>query len=548
MPGSRKGSKWARIPVPPAGARFRGYMRYSERDRSTADKHTLEMQRREVDSLARSMGWICTGWDEEPAISGAAESIEQRPAFSRHLAAAEAGEFDVSLVHMSDRWARDTEIALHSLKRLRRAGVYWATADGKWDINRVIEDGHSMAFVVDAEVNAAYARKSSQKAVSARAERAEAGYHNGRVMWGYMRAPAPARPEDALYSWRAPREPARPHPENFLRLQQIGEWSAAGISDREVAQRCAAMGWPLVHRVRGRVPWSKTTITEFVTNPFPREYRPGGGLGTIRTPDGRLIEGKHIAAWSFDLAQRMDEMRIVRRKGRTGHPSVGGVVRIFSGLAICAACGRPLHHQPRFYQGRRYSVYMCASSTEGFSCPMRGWKSIRSDDLSDCFADLALARPLPVDWRERILADLARKGGADDKQAVEVCHSELEGEREQVLFQHRHRIISDERMLTEVRRIDEALAQLPRSVADSQVEEALLVAAGETLARHRDYWDLATLEEQAEIMRLLVRPYGLAVDIPKKRIARFLPRELVLPVLRLALPGWHVGNDGWLEP
>jgi DNA invertase Pin-like site-specific DNA recombinase len=128
MPASHKASKWAHIPPPPPGARFRGYLRYSERDRSTTDKHTLEMQRSVIQQYAEHFGWRCAGWDEEPATSGAAESAEQRPAFARHLAAAEAGEFEVSLVHMSDRWARDTEIALHSLKRLRRAGIYWATA------------------------------------------------------------------------------------------------------------------------------------------------------------------------------------------------------------------------------------------------------------------------------------------------------------------------------------------------------------------------------------------------------------------------------------
>jgi hypothetical protein len=172
--GARRQSKWATIAEPPPGARFRGYLRYSDRDLYTAaaDKTTFQMQRAQIEAFAKPRGWVCAGWDEEPAISGAAEEISHRPALSKHLSDAAAKQFDVSLCFMSDRWARDTAIALDSLKRLRRAGVYWATSDGKWSINNVIEDGFSIAFVVDSEVNAAYARKISQKAIIARQLRA----------------------------------------------------------------------------------------------------------------------------------------------------------------------------------------------------------------------------------------------------------------------------------------------------------------------------------------------------------------------------------------
>lgn len=111
---THKLSKWATIPAPPPGARYRGYLRYSERDHHTAaaDKSTFQMQRGEIDAFAQKFGWMCAGWDEEPAVSGAAEEISQRPAFQKHLADAAAGLFDVSLCFMSDRWARDTAIGL----------------------------------------------------------------------------------------------------------------------------------------------------------------------------------------------------------------------------------------------------------------------------------------------------------------------------------------------------------------------------------------------------------------------------------------------------
>src|SRR5260221_6251633 len=129
---TRRPSKWATIPEPPAGARYRGYLRYSERDLSTtsADKSTFQLQRAEISAYAASRGWVCAGWDEEPAVSAAADEIALRPAFQKHLADAACGLFDVSLCFMTDRWARDTAIGLDSLKRIRRAGVYHSGARG----------------------------------------------------------------------------------------------------------------------------------------------------------------------------------------------------------------------------------------------------------------------------------------------------------------------------------------------------------------------------------------------------------------------------------
>src|SRR5258706_12872119 len=94
----RRPSKWATIPEPPAGARYRGYLRYSERDLSTtsADKSTFQLQRAEISAYAASRGWVCAGWDEEPAVSGAADEIARRPAFQKQPADGAAGPVDTA--------------------------------------------------------------------------------------------------------------------------------------------------------------------------------------------------------------------------------------------------------------------------------------------------------------------------------------------------------------------------------------------------------------------------------------------------------------------
>jgi DNA invertase Pin-like site-specific DNA recombinase len=563
-PRPRRRSKWARIPEPPAGARYRGYLRYSERDLKTptAEKTTFLMQRAEIDAYAKARGWVCAGWDEEPAITGAAEEIALRPAFQRHLDAAAAGRFDISLCHMSDRWARDTAIGLDSLKRLRRAGVYWATADGKWDINKVIEDGFSIAFVVDQEVNASYARKISQKALDAHRQRARAGYHNGRVAWGYRRPPRPAPPPDAPYNWRPEAMPAEPHPMNFPRLQQIGAWAAAGLSDREIAARAEAAGWILEHRIKGKgvVGWGKPFIRALITTPFPREFAPGSGHGTIVTPDGQRIEGKHPAAWDWDLWQRIDAARGLNRHGTRGRAPTAGQVRLFSGLAVCAGCGRALHHQVRRSRvSGPYSVYLCAAAQTGYACPVRsaggiktgklgtrGFRGVRSRTLEDAFAALVLDWDLPPDWREQIAAEINRAQDGGRLEEALIQRADLHEQRKRILVQHQYGRISDEEMLAETARLDALLAVLP-SPERWEFEKAAHYSAADTLARQRDYWDQATAEQRAEALRLIVEPSGLVVDLREQTITRIKPRAALLPMFRVVLADrWREGEEGWL--
>ncbi len=558
---TRRPSKWATIPEPPAGARYRGYLRYSERDLSTtsADKSTFQLQRAEISAYAASRGWVCAGWDEEPAVSGAAEEIALRPAFQKHLADAAAGLFDVSLCFMTDRWARDTAIGLDSLKRLRRAGVYWATSDGRWDINKVIEDGFSIAFVVDAEVNANYARKSSQKAVVARRMRARAGLHNGRLSWGYQRPTPPAPPADAPYNWHPPAKPAEPHPVNFARLQQIGEWAAAGRSDREIADRATAAGWVLEHRHKGVVRWGTSFLSELLTNPFPREYAPGSGQGTIITPDGERIEGKHPAAWSWDVWHRMDEARALNRKGTHARAPAHGVTRLFSGLAVCASCMRPLHHQLRHGPiSGFYSSYHCQATLRGATCTLRtaaqiktgnwgtrGYRGLRSAVLEEQFAALVLDWELRDGWREQIAADVNREENASEREDAVTWRTNLQEERKRVLLQHRYGRIADEEMLEETARIDGLLAALPTPEGRT-VERAAQLTAADTLARMRDYWDHATPEQRSEALRTILQPAGLIVDLERQTIVRIKPRPALIPTFRVVQAHrWQETEGGW---
>jgi hypothetical protein len=412
---------------------------------------------------------------------------------------------------------------------------------------------------VDSEVNAAYARKVSQKAIIARQLRARSGYHNGRATWGYQRPTPPAPPPDAPYNWHPPRAPAEPHPVNFARLQQLGEWCAVGMSDTEIADKATRIGWVLEHRHNGPVPWSKSFLKELLVSPFPREFAPGSGRGTIIAPDGERIEGQHVSTWGWDLWHRMDEARALNTKGTRGRaPSRPGMARMFSGLAVCASCGRLLHHQTRHGTvSGYYSAYLCQAVVRGYDCATRtsplktgsrgtrGYRGVRSETLEEQFAALALDWELPADWREQMAAEVNRVQESGKLEEVAQWRASLQAERKRVLLQHRTGRISDDEMLDETARIDGSLATLP-AVENWEKERETRITAADTLAHQREAWNHARVEQRAELLRLIVEPRGLVVDLEQQTIIRIKPRPALTPTFHVMLAHhWQEAIGGW---
>ncbi|HEV8194214.1 MAG TPA: zinc ribbon domain-containing protein [Ktedonobacterales bacterium] len=315
------------------------------------------------------------------------------------------------------------------------------------------------------------------------------------------------------------------------------------------------------HRHKGVVPWSKSFFAMLLTNHYPREFAPGSGHGTILTPDGERIEGKHVAAWSWDPWHHMDEARALNKLGTRGRARTAGVVRMFSGLAVCAACGRALHHQLRHRSiSGYYSTYLCAAAEDGYVCSVRtmtqpktgkrgtrGWRCVRSSALEEQFAALVLDWELPSDWREQIAAEVNRMHDDGTLQQAAQWRANLQVERKRILLQHRTGRISDEEMLEETARIDGLLATLP-TVESWEVERETRITAADTLAHQRDYWDHATPEQRAEALRLIMEPYGIAVDLERLAIMRIKPRPALFPTFRVPLTHhWREHEGGWFS-
>ena len=125
---------------PGPGSPAVGYVRA----RSSQDSINLDLQRRRIAEFAESKGWELARWYEEPEEY---RGMEQRPIFTQLLSDA-SSQFQVVLCSASRYWSRNIGSAYESLDHLRQLGIWWATADGRWDINTVWQEGFDMVCVL----------------------------------------------------------------------------------------------------------------------------------------------------------------------------------------------------------------------------------------------------------------------------------------------------------------------------------------------------------------------------------------------------------------
>jgi len=526
------------IGEPGPGAHGVGYVRYSS---DMQDPATLVTQRRKIEEFFERKGWILDGFFEEPEQSAKYEEIEQRPVFARMLAEAGA-TFQVIVCYMNDRWARNKVVAYLSLSRLRRAGVWWATTDGKWDIDRIEEDGWDVAYTVDVTMNAAYVRKLSKREIDALEDRGRAGYHNGKTLFGYLQPEYPKAPDGAPSTWKPPRMPARIDPVNFPALVRIGELAAAGWTDQAIAD---ALGGHLTSSPRfGARPLTKDTIAAIRRSWFPCEFTPGCGHGTIETPSGELVEGKHPAAWPYELWQRMKEAK----RGQYHRPRTEARRRAhaFSRIVVCASCRRALRVSP----SKGVAYYKDTSLVRRLPCTAFGCLSVKSTLVVAQFGALLASVALPSHWREAVAARCAEQTQDPSVERARARRAELEAEQDRLVNAYAKGFLTEEKLDALVGRIRAELVTLPLlQPHDAEAVTRAALAAGETLADMAGYWGEASDEERRDMVWALLALGGLIYDLEHQGIVGLIPRPDTLPVLALGLgASWEQSDDGlWLR-
>ncbi len=525
-----------------------GYVRYSS---ELQDPTTIATQKRRIQEFAEKKGWKIVRWYEEPEQSAKYEEIEQRPIFAQLLN--EAGkQFQIVLCYMNSRWSRNVVVAFTSLTRLRQSRAWWATADGLWDIDKVQQDGFDVAFAVDTQINASYVRQLSKRTIDGKEDRARDGYHNGWVSFGYLPPEYPKAPDGAPSTWRPPRMPVRPDPATFPALVRIGELTAQGWSDSAIADELE--GYLSRTSRYGERLLTKDTIAAIRRSWFPREFAPGCGHGTIETPSGELVEGKHQAAWPYELWQRMVEVKASQYHRTTKEAQKRS--HEFSRIIVCAACLRPLRVTFGNVNRNFLPYYRDTSVERKLPCSVAeaGFYSVRSSLVVLQFGEILRSVELPMSWREAIAERCKAIANVDDDESKRTRkrRAELEEEQKRLINVYTKGYITEREMDEKMERIRTELFALPVLMAkDPQRATQETLSAGETLMRMADYWNEAAEEERRDMVWSLLNAEGLLYDLERHVIVGLKPRSAVLPVLALGLEAtsmWEQREDSlWLR-
>lgn len=529
---------------PGVGSAAVGYVRYSS---ELQDPTTIVTQKRRIQEYADTKGWKIVHWYEEPEQSAKYEEIDKRPVFAQLLN--EAGiRFQIVLCYMNNRWSRNVVVAYTSLTRLRRARIWWATSDGLWDIDKVQQDGFDVAFAVDTQMNASYVRQLSKRTIDGKEDRARDGYHNGWVPFGYLPPEYPKAPDGAPSTWRPPRMSVRSNPLTFPALVRIGELAAQGWTDRAIADELE--GYMSVTARFGERMLSKDTVAAIRRSWFPREFVSGCGHGTIETPSGELVEGRHQAAWPYELWQRMQEVKMsqYRRPSKVAQRNP----HEFSRIIVCVACRRPLRVASGGKNAWRY--YRDSSSERKLPCSASGSLSVRSSVAVSQFGDILRGVELPGEWRQAIIDRCMAGGEMGDTEngRAQQRRKEIEAEQKRIATLFTKGYITEEELDEQMGKLRSELFTLPvPKVHDgrSMVQEA--IGVGETLGGMVDYWNEALPEEKRDIVWSLLQLDGLVYDLERQVVVGLRPRDSVLAVLALGLEAtgmWEQRNNGlWLK-
>jgi site-specific DNA recombinase len=287
------------------------------------DNYSLDAQRRALHDACSQRGYTVAIEETDEALSARSERIEARPGLSRILAAVDAGQIDVLMVHSLDRLARNVMTTLTVFKRLAAHNVAfvslseaidYSTPEGRLQL--VILGGFSAYF---SDVLAKHVTKGKREAVMQ-------GFANGRAPYGYLR-------DGRLLVVDPPAAEV---------VRSAFALAASGRSIRQLLPLFAGAG----HRV------CRGTISLLLRN---RVY-----LGQVRHRRDWL-PGQHEALIDAPLWHEVQDRLSSNKR------SLAGAQRshIYGGVLTCALCGSPMHQAG--HDGN-HVAYMCARRRDYGDC------------------------------------------------------------------------------------------------------------------------------------------------------------------------------------
>lgn len=461
--------------------RAAAYVRVSSEEQT--DGWSLDGQEKQIRDFAERNGYeIVQVYRDE--ISG---SKDKRPGFERMMLDAHAKEFNAIIVLHSSRLFRNVALARKYKDELRNKLNVEVLS-----VNQPMLDADDGTGFVMETINELfdeyYLYQLRMWTTLGKQTRAQRGLYNGTLPFGY------AVGDDDV---------PVPHPMNAEGLiMAFKAYSTGRYTDAQIAELLNREGYRTTGNWGTRL-FTKDTVNRILQNEF---Y-----LGFVKYK-GELIAGQHPALIDQELFDKCQEVRAQRVKKRRAFGEKRRVY-VLAGLARCNECELTLRCGSTKSKGE-WRYYRHTAHERGYNCSIPG-KMVRADVLEEQWADIIARISLPDDWKQRI-EELA--GNADQRQSILREREAIQEKIRRIKNMYRDMVIDDSEYKTSIDQLQSRLASLvlPNSPH--------LIRAGEYLENLGVLWAAATLEEQRDITRIVVK--AVYVDVLNQQIISLEPMPI----------------------
>ncbi len=449
-----------------AGLRAVIYTRVSTGVGMQADGFSLDAQLNGCRKLAAERQWQVVAVYTDVGISG---KTTARPKFREMMRDAQAGRFDVLVVHKLDRLSRSVVDTLTTLNSLNKVEVTFFSVMENVDFTGPMG---KIVLTMLAAFAQWYLDNLSIETAKGKKARAEAGLWNSAVPFGYTVDYKKDGGDGLAYPDEDDRDGA---------LYMFEQYGTGLCSDNDVARLLSTAGYrPKGRGDRALAVFSKDTVTDMLQNRF---Y-----VGEVQYK-GKWYEGVHEPIIPQDLFDRCQEIRRKRRRRSGTTARNGSRVYPLTGVAQCARCKRWIRGS--FASGRRY--YRDPARQQGGDCDQQ---MVRAGDAEAALGAFLGRLVLPANWQERVLEILQEQLGAKQDVAQEQARIEKQLERLKRLY-----VLGDLTELEYLAERDRLQAQLVTLTPPAMPD---LERAAELLRDFGAIWEAETLQERRKTVHYLL--------------------------------------------
>ena len=470
---------------PNQGTRAVGYIRVS--NDSQVDGFSLDAQRSEIERWCRQREYVLVETYADEGVSARTDKIAKRPALLRLLEDADLGNFDIVVVSMLNRWARNMGVQRQALSRLGEAKVGFASVTEDHDFTT---PGGRLLLTMMGGVSEFFSDQLAGHVMKSQRERAEQGLPLGPVPFGYRTLIPGGVPEVVEAEGRA--------------VFGVFQRRARGESNGAIANWLNRQGY----KTRKDGIFTAHAVKDMLNCRF---Y-----LGKTRYEDDEF-NGQHKPVITEELYDQVQ----LRKQNRSSARRVQGPKGLAQGMISCGNCGNSIQSDRHRFGGAMYRerhAHECATNN----------RSIMADAIDKQIETILTSVELQPGWRDRIAQLVVADHHGPDP-------VDLKERKRRLSRAYANMAFSDAEYETKLREIEASLR------LTEQVELPTLEEAAQLFRDIPQLWKEATPEEQRKLLSpLLERVY---VDMEIGRIGAIAPAPGFRRLLEGAMtpsPGSHV--------